>query len=190
MSLSPSILPASASHRIAIKKNGGNIIRIRLHIGIATIFVVIVSALTAVIVWNNHLGASAAAERTADQLFREVSAKTDERVNRLLSAVKATVDTASAVPSLAKEPEYDGLAYPALKAMIRFLEARPHVYTVAAGFSSGASIQVMLARGDAVAAGHVAGGCIPDAGAGVLDQGRKGRRAGDQFAGQPHRGRA
>ncbi len=152
MSLSPSILPASASHRIAIENSGGNIIRIRLHIGIATIFVVIVSALAAVIVWNNHLEASAAAERTADQLFKEVSAKTDERVNRLLSAVKATVDIASAVPSLANEPEYDGLAYPALKAMIRFLEVRPHVYTVAAGFSSGASIQVMLARGDAVAA--------------------------------------
>ena len=101
---------------------GGNIIQIRLHIGIATIFVILVTALTAIIIWTNHREASSAAKKTADLLFQENSAKVDERLNRLLDAVKATVDTASALPSLAEEPVYDGLAYPALTALIEFLD--------------------------------------------------------------------
>ncbi len=129
-------------------KTGFRTLRIRLHIGIASIFVVIVTALTAVIIWNNYQEASAAAVRMADQLFYEISTKVDERVNRMLGAVKATVDAASAVPSLAGPPHYDGLSFPALEAMIRLLEARPYVYAVAAGFGSGAFIQVLATRGD------------------------------------------
>ena len=117
-----------------------------MHVGIATVFAIIVTALTVVIIWTNHREASTAAKKTADQLFQQNATRVDERLGRLLSAVKATVDTASAVPSLADEPAFDGLAYPALKALIRFLDARPQIYSVAAGFDSGAFIQVSLAR--------------------------------------------
>ena len=73
--------------------------RIRLHVGIATIFVVIVAALTLGIIWNNHQQASATALRTADTLFHEIATKVDERMTGMLGAVKATVDAASAMPS-------------------------------------------------------------------------------------------
>ncbi len=122
--------------------------RIRLHVGIATIFVVIVTILTAVVVWNNHQEASAAALRTADQLFREIAAGADERMNGILGAVKTTVDVASALPSLAERPRYDGLASPPLEAMIRLLGARPYIFSVFVGYASGEWIQVSAPRGD------------------------------------------
>ncbi len=122
--------------------------RIRLHIGIATIFVAIVIALTAVIIWNIHQEASAAALRTADQLFHEIATGTDERMNGMLGAVKTTVDVASALPSLAERPRYDGLSSPSLEAMIRLLEARPYIFAVFVGYASGELIQVSAPRGD------------------------------------------
>ncbi len=123
--------------------------RIRLHVGIATIFVVIVTALTAVVIWNNHQEASAAALRTADQLFHEIAAETDERMNGMLGAIKTTVDVASALPSLAQRPRYDGLSSEPLEAMIRLLEARPYIFSVFVGYASGEWIQVSAPRGDA-----------------------------------------
>ena len=122
--------------------------RIRLHIGIASIFVVIVAALTAGIIWNNYRQASSAALRTADQLFYEITTKVDERMNGMLNAVKATVDAASAMPSLSGRPSYDGLSHAALESMIRMIEAQPQVFAVFAGFSSGEWIQVLATRGD------------------------------------------
>ncbi len=104
--------------------------RIRLHLGIASIFVVIVAALTAGIIWNNYRQASSAALRTADQLFYEISSKVDERMNGMLGAVKATVDAASAMPSLSDRPRYDGLSHAALETMIRMIEAQPHVFVL------------------------------------------------------------
>lgn len=122
--------------------------RIRLHLGIASIFVVIVAALTSAIIWNNDRQASSAALQTADQLFHEIATKVDERMNGMLGAVKATVDAASAMPDLAGRPHYDGLSYPALETMIRMTEALPHVFSVFVGFSSGEWIQVSAPRGD------------------------------------------
>ena len=122
--------------------------RIRLHIGIATIFVVIVTVLTAVVMWTNHHEASAAALRTADQLFHEIAAGADERMNGMLGAAKTTVDVASALPSLAERPRYDGLSSPPLEAMIRLLEARPYIFSVFVGYASGEWIQVSAPRGD------------------------------------------
>jgi adenylate cyclase len=134
--------------------------RLRLHIGIASIFVIIVAALTSVIIWNNQREASSAALRTADQLFHVLSAKVDERINGMLGAVKTTVDVASAMPSLAGQPHYDGLSSPALEAMIRLLEAQPYVFSVFVGYASGDWIQVAATRGDPdiVAAYHVPDG--------------------------------
>ncbi len=122
--------------------------RIRLHVGIASIFVVIVAALTAGIIWNNHRQASAAALQTADQLFTVIARNADERMNRLLGGVKATVDAASALPSLSSRPRYDGLSHPALEPMLRIIETQPQVFSVFAGFGTGEWIQVAAPRGD------------------------------------------
>ena len=122
--------------------------RIRLHLGIASIFVIIVAALTAAIIWNNHRQASSAALRTADQLFHEITTKVDERMNGVLGAVKATVDAASAMPALSHSPRYDGLSHAALETMIRMIEAQSHVFSVFAGFGTGEWIQVSAPRGD------------------------------------------
>ena len=116
--------------------------RIRLHVGIATIFVVIVAALTAGIIWNNHRQASAAALQTADQLFTVIARNVDERMNRMLGGVKATVDAASAMPSLSGRPRYDGLSHPALEPLLRMIETQPYVFSVFVGFGSGDWIQV------------------------------------------------
>ncbi|MDJ0946149.1 MAG: adenylate/guanylate cyclase domain-containing protein [Kiloniellales bacterium] len=122
--------------------------RIRLHVGIAAVFVVIVAALTAGIIWNNHRQASAAALQTADQLFTEIARNADERMNRLLGAVKATVDAASAMPSLSARPRYDGLSHAALETMLRMIETQPYVFSVFVGFGSGDWIQVVAPRDD------------------------------------------
>ncbi len=113
--------------------------RIRLHLGIASIFVVIVAALTAGTIWNNHRLASSAALQTADQLFVEIATKVDERINGMLGAVRATVDAASAMPGFSGQPRYDGLSHAALETMIRMFEAQPHVFAVFTGFGSGES---------------------------------------------------
>lgn len=123
--------------------------RIRLHVGIATIFASIIFLLTTFIIWNNHREASAAALRTADQLFQETTTSIDERLNGMLGAIQATVDVASALPSLAKYPRDDGLASNSLEAMIRLLETRQYVYSVFVGYTNGAWIQVLASRGDA-----------------------------------------
>lgn len=122
--------------------------RIRLYVGIASIFVIIVATLTAAIVWNNYRQASSVALRTADQLFYEITTKVDQRMNGLLGTVKATVDAASAMPSLSGRPSYDGLSHATLETMIRMIEAQPHIFSVFAGFSSGEWIQVSAPRGD------------------------------------------
>ena len=122
--------------------------QIRLHVGIATVFVVIVAVMTGGIVWNVNRQASLVAQRTADQLFDEVANKVDERINGMLGAVQATVDAASAMPGLAGQPRYDGLSHTALETMIRMFEAQPNVFAVSVGFGSGAFIQVTATRGD------------------------------------------
>jgi adenylate cyclase len=134
--------------------------RIRLNIGIGSIFVAVVVALTTGIIWNNYRQASSVALTTADQLFYEVTTKVDERMNGMLNAVKATVDAASAMPSLSGKPRYDGLSHPALETMIRMFEAQPNVFSVFAGFASGEWIQVSATRGnpDVAAAFHVPDG--------------------------------
>lgn len=122
--------------------------RIRLHLGIATIFVVIVAALTAAIIWNNRREASDVALETAEQLFNEITTKVDERVNRMLGSVRIAVDTVSAMPSLSDHPRYDGLSYEALESMVRVIESEPYVFAVYAGFGSADMIQVSAMRGD------------------------------------------
>ncbi len=122
--------------------------RIRLHLGIATIFVVVVSALTAAIIWNNHRQASSAALRTAEQLFHEITTKVDERVNGMLGAVKATVDAASAMADFSHRLRYDGLSHAALETMFRMIEPQPSVFSVFAGFGSGDWLQVVAPRDD------------------------------------------
>jgi len=122
--------------------------RIRLHVGIATIFVVIVAGLTAGIIWNNHRQAATAALQTADQLFTVVARNADERMSRMLGGVKATVDAASAMPSLSGRPRYDGLSHPALEPLLRMIETHPYVFSVFVGFGSGDWIQVAAPRGD------------------------------------------
>ena len=129
-------------------KRGLRTHRIRLYIGIASVFVVIVTALTAAIIWTNYRQASSVALRTAEQLFQEIATKADERVNGMLGAVKATVEAASAMPGLADRPLDDGLSHPALEAMIRMIEAQPHVFAVFVAYESGEWIQVSVPRGD------------------------------------------
>jgi adenylate cyclase len=133
-----------------VLKKVGKTHRIRLHVGIASIFLVIVVALTAGIIWNNYRQASSAAVRTADQLFHEITTKVDERMNGMLVAVKTTIDTASAMPSLSRPPHYDGLSHTALESMIRMIESLSHVFAVFVGYSSGDWIQVSAPRGDPI----------------------------------------
>ncbi|CTQ76716.1 adenylate/guanylate cyclase domain-containing protein [Roseibium alexandrii] len=122
--------------------------RIHFQAGISTVFVVLVTALTSVIIWINYNEATNAALRTSSRLFQEITAGVDERMNGILGAVKATVDVASALPSLAERPRYDGLSSAPLEAMVRLFETRPYVFSVFVGHASGELLQVSASRGD------------------------------------------
>ncbi len=122
--------------------------RIRLHVGIAAVFVVIVAALTIAIIWNNHRQASAAALRTADQLFHEITRNVDEHMNGMLGSVKAIVDATSAMPGLSRRPRYDGLSHAALETLLRVIETKPYVFSVFVGFGTGDLIQVAAPAGN------------------------------------------
>ena len=118
-------------------------IRIRLHVGIATIFVVIVAALSATIIWNYHRESSAVALQTADDLFLQIARKTEERVDGAFRAVKTSVDAGSAMPGSALRPEGDGLSHAALEAMIRFAEARKNIFSVFVSYDTGDWFQLV-----------------------------------------------
>ncbi len=121
---------------------------IRLHVGIAAVFVIIVAALTTAIIWNNHRQASAAALRTAGQLFDEITSNVDERMNGMLGSVKAIIDATSAMPGLSRRPRYDGLSHAGLETLFRVIETKPYVFSVFVGFGSGDLLQVAAPGGN------------------------------------------
>lgn len=118
--------------------------RIKMHIGIATVFIVIVALLSASIVWSNHREAARAAHLTAERLFQQIARETEQRVDGAFLSVKDSVRTLAAMPSFVVPPESDWLAHPAIEAMIRLVEAKPkNIYSAFAAYESGHWLQVI-----------------------------------------------
>ncbi len=122
--------------------------RIRLYVGISTVFVVLTVLIVGSVVWNTYRETRKTALDNAERLFDEVTTKVVERVAARLDSASAVVDVMASIPSISDEPVYDGLDHAAVDMMIEILASRPHSFSAFVGHGNGSFIQVTPSRGN------------------------------------------
>ncbi len=134
--------------------------RIRLYVGISSIFISIIMALVVAIAVNNYLTSTATAEKTAGRLFEEIATNVEERIDSILESVQTIVDATSTLPVLANPPQGDALLYPIQEMFIRLTEKRPYIFGISIGYDKGEWYQVIAHNGskDVISAFNIPSG--------------------------------
>ena len=120
--------------------------RLTFRIGLSTLVILTVLAISASSLWNVHRLSSRVAMETAKQLFGEISEKVSERIDLGFTSVRVLADSAASVPSLAAEPVGDGLNHSGLHFLFSTLDHHPATVSVYLGYQSGAFLQVVAPR--------------------------------------------
>ncbi len=95
--------------------------RFPFYIGITSLVVVIVVALTGLFLWISHRESTDAAVKMADRLFSEVNQKTLERYENALESMAILAGTAARMPGMAVPPGDDGKTHAGLDLMLEAL---------------------------------------------------------------------
>ena len=122
--------------------------RYPFYIGITTLVVTIVIAMTGIFLWISHRESTAAAIKTADRLFTEVNQKTLERYENALESVAVLAGAAVRMPDIALPPVGDGRNHAGLELMLEALDFYQYLFSLYAGYDDGSFIQIVATRND------------------------------------------
>ena len=124
--------------------------RIPFYIGITTLVVSIVVALTGMFLWISHRESKAAAIQMADRLFSEINEKTLARYENTLESVAVLAGTATRMPAMESPPVGDGTTHPSMELMIDALAFYDYLFSLYLGYDDGSFIQIVAVRDSVV----------------------------------------
>ena len=120
--------------------------RLPFYVGITTLVVVIVIALSGLFLWISHRESKVAAIQMADRLFSEINAKTLARYENALESVAILAGSAARMPGMAKHPAKDGISHPAMPVMLNALSFYDFIFSTYCGYADGSFIQIVAVR--------------------------------------------
>ena len=120
--------------------------RLPFYVGITTLVVIIVIALSGLFLWISHRESKIAAIQMADRLFTEINAKTLARYENALESVAALAASAARMPGMEKHPVQDGISHPAMPVMLNALSFYDFLFSTYCGYSDGSFIQIIAVR--------------------------------------------
>jgi len=120
--------------------------RFPFYVGISSLVVCIVLALSGLFLWVSHRESKMAAVHMADRLFTEVNAKTLLRYETALEAVAVLAGTAARMPDMAVKPTSNGMAHPGFELMLGALAFHTFLHSTYTGYDDGSFIQIIAVR--------------------------------------------
>jgi len=125
-----------------------------LHINILTIFIVLVSILSGIVLYVNYESNSKAALDSADRLLNEISDKIVERTRRVYDPAFLLAEQASLLPDLSDKADFYG--HPASPMLMKLLATEPNILSIFVGYDDGDFYMIshMGAAGDQARANY------------------------------------
>jgi HD-GYP domain-containing protein (c-di-GMP phosphodiesterase class II) len=120
--------------------------RFPFYVGISTLVLGIVVALSGLFLWVSYRESRTAALHSADRLFTEINAKTRLSYETALEAVAVLAGTAAHMPDMAVKPTSNGMAHPGITLMLDALSVYEYLYSTYTGYEDGSFLQVVAVR--------------------------------------------
>lgn len=120
--------------------------RFPFYVGITTLVVIIVTALSGLFLWISHRESKTAAVQMADHLFSEINSKTLQRYRYALESVAMIVATAARMPGMASVPAGEATEHPGTEVMLKALAFYDFLFSTYCGYDDGSFIQVVAVR--------------------------------------------
>jgi len=120
--------------------------RLPFYVGITTLVVIIVVALSGLFLWISHRESKVAAVQMADRLFTEINAKTLKRYEHALESVAILAGSAARMPGMQNPPSQNGLSHPAMPVMLKALSFHDFLFSIYCGYADGSFIQLVAVR--------------------------------------------
>jgi HD-GYP domain-containing protein (c-di-GMP phosphodiesterase class II) len=144
MPVSDQLTASAAAPQPGAMQSDGPSRRVRLKVGIALVFTVLIAALGTALIWYNYKESREAALIAADDLFARITRQTASNIQKLYAPVEALVDLTVTLDDVASESHRERMRL--LPYFAESLRTAPTLYSLYVGYPSGEFFQLRAVR--------------------------------------------
>lgn len=144
MPVSDQLTDSAAAPQPGAMQSVGPSRRVRLKVGIALVFTVLIAALGTALIWYNYKESREAALIAADDLFARITRQTATNIQKLYAPAEALVDLTVTLDDVASESHRERMRL--LPYFAESLRTAPTLYSLYVGYPSGEFFQLRTVR--------------------------------------------